>query len=198
MRIRGSGLLILAAAGVAALAGLAGRSYAIVHNGGVDCTNWNGTYVLAGASAKESRLVPPRGDTITIRQNSCAGVDLGVTIGGQRYVLAAHTNDSQNDRVLTIRGRPTRVHATWVDGYGKNWMVSLTPDPMTPTVPYSVREYLLTSLQTVTVADTIRDPHNQVPLATFPATAGGKKEAGGRKIQEVVGARAVYLLPVKR
>src|SRR5438874_2144085 len=100
MRIRRSSLFILAAAGAASLAGMAGRSHAIVHNGGVDCTNWNGTYVLAGASSKENRLLPAEGDTINIRQNSCAGVDLEVTIGGERYALAAHTNDSQNDRVL--------------------------------------------------------------------------------------------------
>src|SRR5438270_2976375 len=102
MRIRRSSLLILAAAGAASLAGMAGRSHAIIHNGGVDCTNWNGTYALAGGSAKEKHLLPADGDTIQIRQNSCAGVDMEVGIGGERYNLSAHTNDSQNDRVLSI------------------------------------------------------------------------------------------------
>src|SRR5262249_43740421 len=143
MRIRRSSLLFLAAAGAASLAGFAGRSHAIIHNGGIDCTNWNGTYALAEASSKEKHLLPADGDTIQVRQNSCAGVTLEVTVGGERYVLAAHTNDSQNDRVFSIHGRSTRLHATWIDGYGKNWVVSLTPDPLRPGVPYSVREYLL-------------------------------------------------------
>ena len=46
MRITRWGGVALAAA--AALAALAGRSRAEIHNGGVDCTNWNGTYRLAG------------------------------------------------------------------------------------------------------------------------------------------------------
>jgi hypothetical protein len=176
------------------LAALASRTGAEIHNGGVDCTNWNGTYRLASASATQAALIPPANDTITIRQESCGGVDMDVTIAGERYTIMARTIDRLNRRSMLIKGRPTRVYANWVDGYGKNWTVSLTPDPLRPGVPYSVREYLLTSFHTVVVQATIHDPRNQIPLATFPE--GRRDRQRGAKVRDVVDGRAVYLMPV--
>ena len=122
------------------------------------------------------------------------GVDMDVTIAGERYTVMARTTDRLNRHSMTIRGRSTRVYANWVDGYGKNWTVSLTPDPLRPTVPYSVREYLLTSFHTVVVQATIHDSRNQIPLSTFPR--GPRDRERGAKIRDVVDARAVYLMPV--
>ncbi len=192
MRIRHWGTALILA--VASLAAFAVQGRAEIHNGGVDCTNWNGVYKLVGSSAKDRSLLPPANDTIEIKQDSCGGCDMLVNIGGEQCLIEARTNNSRNRRPMTVKGRSSIVYASWVDGYGKNWYVSLTPDPLRPNVPYSVREFSLTSFHTVTMLATIHNPHKLIPLATFSQTGG--RTRGGQKIQDVVDARAVYLLPV--
>jgi hypothetical protein len=191
MRINRRGVIVSGAA--AGLAGLAVQARAEIHNGGVDVTNWNGTYELSGSSASNAALMPPDKEPIVIRQDAPNGVDMDVTIGGERCTIQARTNGSQNRRRMSIKGVYVTVYATWVDGYGKNWEVHLTPDPLRPNVPYSVRQFLLTSFHTVIVQAAIHDPRNQVPLATFPDHAGKK---GGSKVRDLVDARAVYMMPV--
>src|SRR5437762_26628 len=79
MRITRWGGVALAAA--AALAALAGRSRAEIHNGGVDCTNWNGTYHMLGSYTKDPSLAPKDHDPIKIRQTASNLVPLA-TFGG--------------------------------------------------------------------------------------------------------------------
>jgi len=193
MRITRWGGVALATA--AALAALAGRSRAEIHNGGVDCTNWNGTYNMLGSYTKDPSLAPKDHDPIKIRQTACNGVDMEVNIGGEHTTIIARTNDSDNNRSMTVHGHYVRIYSSWVDGYGKNWTVSLIPDPLRPNARHSRREFLLTSFHTVIEQATIHDPSNLVPLATFGGSAGGR-HGGGEKIHDVVDSRTVYAMAV--
>jgi len=190
--IRWVGIAIAAAAGLAALAG---RTRAEIHNGGVDCTNWNGTYSMLGSYAKDPALAPRGREALKIHQTACNGVDMETTIGGEHVTIIARTNDRDNNRSMSIRGRTVRVYATWVDGYGRNWEVALIPDPLRPNVRYSRREFLLTSYHTVIEQATIHDPSHLEPLATFGGNPGGRG-GGGEKIHDIVDARTVYAMPV--
>ena len=180
-------LLLLAGAGLAIAAT---STRAEIHNGGVDCTNWNGTYRLAGTYSRAAGLAPPHGDTIVVRQSSCSGLQLEATVAGERCTIDARMNGSR--RSMSVHGQYCAVWGSWVDGYGKNWIITLTPDPLRPHVPHSVREYLLTSFHTILVQDSIQNPNDLVPLATFGE--GGPREG---KMREHVDSRSAYLLPVE-
>jgi len=194
MRFRRWGrFLFLSGAAVGAVALQIG-THAEVHNGGVDCTNWNGVYKLGGSTTNNPSLGAPDGDTIEIKQTSCAGVEMTLTLKGQRTTLDARMAGSSRRRMITIGGRNYEIYGSWVDGYGQNWYVKLTPDPARPEVPSSIREYLLTSFHSIIAQHTIHDPHNLIPLATFDRDA----RRGQQKINDVVDARAVYFLPVER
>ena len=193
MRMRQWGRILFLAGAAAGAVALQVNTHAEVHNGGVDCTNWNGVYNLAGASANDRSLAPPDQDTIEIKQTSCAGVMMTVSLKGERVTLDAKMSGSSKRRMITIGSRSYEIYGSWIDGYGQNWLVQLKPDPIRPTVPYSVREYLLTSFHSVIAQDTIHDFHNMVPLATFDHEA----RRGQQKVQDVVDARSVYLLPVE-
>jgi hypothetical protein len=181
--------LIGAAAGAVALQV---TTHAEIHNGGVDCTNWNGLYNLAGASANDRSLTPPDQDTIDIKQTDCHSVTMTATLKGQRVELDVKMAGSSKRQTVTIGGRSYDVYGSWVDGYGQNWIIKLTPDPVRPSVPYSLHEYLLTSFHSIISQDTIHDFHNMVPLATFDREGRG----GKTKVNDIVDGRAVYLLPV--
>jgi hypothetical protein len=180
------GILLLAAAGVAMTTVM---TRAEIHNGGVDCTNWNGVYNLAGASARDPALLQRAGDTIVVKQSSCNAVQFETNIGGDRCAIDARVNGSR--RSVSANGHVVTLWGSWVDGYGKNWIITLTPDPARPYVRHSVREYLLTSFHSIIVQASIQDGNDLVPLATFGD--GGPR---GSKMREHVDARAVYLLPV--
>src|SRR5262249_14284110 len=148
-RIRQWGrFLFLAGAAVGAVA-LQVTTHAEIHNGGVDCTNWNGVYNLAGASANDHSLTPPAQDTIEIKQTDCHSVLMTVTLKGQRVDLDAKMAGSSRRQTVSIGGRIYDVYGSWVDGYGQNWIIKLTPDPVRPSVPYSLHEYLLTSFHSI-------------------------------------------------
>lgn len=184
-------------AAVLGVAVLAGRTSAEIHDGGVNVTDWNGTYHLVGASSNNPSLLPNDKDPLEIRMNAPNATDIEVTIGGERTTIRARTNASENRHYMTIKGRQVKIYSSWVDGYGKNRTITLTPDPLRPGVPYSVREFLLTSSHAVILEALVRDPRNQVPLATFGGDPGGRRR-GGTKVKDVVDARAVYMMPVSQ
>ena len=96
--------------------------------------------------------------------------------------------------MLAIEGQYPRLRQLGGIGPGKNWTVSLSPDPLRPGPTYSVANTCSLPSTPSSSRRPSTTPGTEIPLATFPRAAATASEAQG--IRDVVDGRAVYLMPV--
>ena len=115
---------------------------------------------------------------------------LETTLAGERCTIDAKVNGSR--RSMSVHGQYPRSGAAGLMATARTGSSPSRRIRCARTVPHSVREYLLTSFHTILVQDSIQNPNDLVPLATFGE--GGPREG---KMREHVHCRSAYLLPVE-